>query len=423
MRSQIARKLCAAIAGATLIGSAAACSSASSGSSASAGSGGATQTVTFLASSTTQVGFEAAIKRFEAVYPNIKVNATYLPITQVQTQLTTQLASGSAPDAFITNPGTGVVGVQKLGQQGYLADLSSEPWAASVSPDAKAMISVGSSVYGYPTSEVLYFTAYNTSIFAQAGLSVPKTFADLVASCATLHAKGITPIALPGDVTSQLGLTVTTMAASSTYAADPTWNTARAAGSTTFAGTAGWQQAVTEFQALKNADCFQSGSQSSAFPDAASLFSTGKAAMLITWSTQLAQITAATPSLKYSVFPVPGATATDTRLMIGTSVTVSVNAKANAATKTFVEFLGQPDQRAAFAASAGDVVPAADASVKLPAQYSALQPYLTAASTVNNPVFVWGGTAFPALGTETQGLLTGQTTPASVLAAVDTAWG
>ncbi|MDR0637016.1 MAG: extracellular solute-binding protein [Treponema sp.] len=105
-----------------------------------------------------------------------------------------QLDGGTGPDLMYARsyaPG------QELFNAGYFADCSDIPGvkqnfsAANLAPwqmpDGK--------MFAVPFAAVSHAAYYNKTIFAKEGLSVPQTWADFLALCETLSAKGYTPLA------------------------------------------------------------------------------------------------------------------------------------------------------------------------------------------------------------------------------------
>ena len=73
------------------------------------------------------------MRAFEAANPGVKVNLTTSGADQLQQQIRTQLASGTAPDVFTVWPGNGNPGATfVLAKPGYLLDLSDQTWAAKL---------------------------------------------------------------------------------------------------------------------------------------------------------------------------------------------------------------------------------------------------------------------------------------------------
>ena len=308
MSSMNSRAIATSVAAVAAFSLIAACSSSSKSKSSGSTSASASEEVSgslrLLASSTTQAGFAAEIKKFEAANPKVTINASYLPIEQVQAQVTTQLASGNGPDLFITNPGTGILGVQKLGKAGLIAPLDDAAWKSTVPAANFASLQYGGKTYGYPSSETLYFVLYNTAAFGQLNLTPPSTIADLKSDCVAATKAGESAIALVGGATNLLALSTTQLAINGVYSATPNWNDQKTAGTTSFATSAGWQQTIGNLADLKDAGCFQKDAAGTAFPDAVKLFTSGKALSMIAFSTQVGQIVASAPDLRYGAYPV-----------------------------------------------------------------------------------------------------------------------
>ena len=76
-------------------------------------------------------GYDVLIANFERVYPNINVNVTYAANDHGSDQLeTTELAAGNAPDVLATCPGCGTpISVCTLAKAGHLAPMVKKPWA------------------------------------------------------------------------------------------------------------------------------------------------------------------------------------------------------------------------------------------------------------------------------------------------------
>ena len=92
----------------------------------------ATVTLKFVAQSNGQGNpqLQAILDRFQQLNPDIKVDATYLPIgTTYANTLRTQLQGGNGPDVFYVTAGSGgLQSVLPLAKAGYVADLSKRPW-------------------------------------------------------------------------------------------------------------------------------------------------------------------------------------------------------------------------------------------------------------------------------------------------------
>ena len=138
--------------------------------------------------------YEAEIKKFTAQNPDISVTfQTYQP-ENYQTILSTALAGGTGPDLIHVRA---YGNLETIARPGYLLplDTASVPELANFDEAALKAESLRSDgkVYAVPTSMQAVMILYNTKIFAANGVSVPKTWDELIAACKALKAKGITP--------------------------------------------------------------------------------------------------------------------------------------------------------------------------------------------------------------------------------------
>ena len=401
-----------------------ACSSGASPAAPSESAGSPSGTLTFVASNSTQAGFELLIDAFEKAYPDVTVDAQFLPIDQVQTQISTQLGAGAGPDLFITNPGTGILGVQRLAAAGGLAPLVADTWIDTVPTANQKDIGVDGEIYGYPSSGVFYFVTYNAAAYEELGLDVPETLDDLLDVCTKARAEGKTAFSIPGGAANLLALASSQIAVSRVYEEDPDWNAEKAAGDATFADTDGWASTIEAFSSMVDAGCFQDNAGSATFPDAVSAYASGSALSMISFSSQVGQLVAAAPQIENAVYPVPGDSADSTRVPFATSITVSQNSHAqnpNAAA-AFIAFLAEPAQASAYAKAQGDVALADVATGTLPEYMAGIADYVKNDKTVALPIFVWPSATYAELGVRTQGLFAGADDVDEILAALDASW-
>ena len=163
----------------------------------------------------------------------------------------TRLATGEMADVFIYNSGSLF---QAMKPVDTLADLTNLPGEANVLDSFKATVTgTDGKIYGVPFGTAMGGgILYNKKIYADLGLSVPKTWADFMANNEKIKAAGKVPVIQSfGDTwTSQLfvlGDFYNVQAAVPTFAADYTGNKAKYA--TTPAAMAGFQHQEDVFKA------------------------------------------------------------------------------------------------------------------------------------------------------------------------------
>lgn len=386
----------------------------------------ASVTLQFVTTNTIQPAFQVLIANFNRVYPDIQINATYLPSDQYNSLIPTQLAAGNAPDLFTAFPGTGALpSTMLMANAGYLADLADRPWAKRVPTVAKPLISNGKKLFAWPLGASAYFLMYNKTAFSQLGLKPTSTFSGLQNLCHKIRAAGKIPLVQAGGVGPNNGIAVLQLAAGTVYAANPNWNADRAAGKVTFAGTPGWGQALQEIADLNKDGCFEPGVQSVSVPAATAMFANGQALMWICNSQNIGLVRAINPTMDLGVMATPGRTAKAQITMVAYPSNLVVNAHSPnlSSAKTFVDFMARSAQSSLWAKVGGYTAPLDATQGKLSPDIASLAPFFSNSLTRANPLFTWpNGVIFSTLGADVQGLFTGQKTVAQILADLDSAW-
>jgi raffinose/stachyose/melibiose transport system substrate-binding protein len=201
-------------------------------------------TLTYLVddSQNTQDTTKALVDAYTAQHPNVTINIETRPGgTDGDNIVKTRLASGEMSDIFFYNSGSLL---QALHPTDTLVDLSKEPFIANVVESFLPTVSQDGQVFGVPTGTALGGgILYNKKIYADLGLSVPKTWAEFESNNEKIKEAGIAPVgATYGDTwTSQLFVLAdycNVQQANSNFAADYTANKAKYA--TTPAAMAGF---------------------------------------------------------------------------------------------------------------------------------------------------------------------------------------
>lgn len=224
-----------------------------------------------------QATAKALANAYMALHPNVTISVESRPGgTDGDNIVKTRLATGDMSDVFWYNSGSLL---QALHPTDTLVDISKEPFMANVVESFLPTVSQNGEVFGVPSQTAMGGgILYNKKIYADLGLSVPKTWAEFEANNETIKAAGTAPVcATFGDTwTSQLFVLAdyyNVQAANPTFAADYTANKAKYA--TTPAAMAGfsylqegfekgwWQKdyATTKFEQglklLADGDCAQ----------------------------------------------------------------------------------------------------------------------------------------------------------------------
>jgi raffinose/stachyose/melibiose transport system substrate-binding protein len=150
-------------------------------------------TLTFLIDNqATLDGVNAIFAEIEKKY-NIKTEVELRPGGSDGDNLVkTRLATGDMADICAYNSGSLFMA---LNPQQYFADLTNEPFMANVMDSFKTCVTVDGKVYGIPNGGSMSGAwLYNKKVYAELGLSVPKTWEELLANCEKVKAAGKTAV-------------------------------------------------------------------------------------------------------------------------------------------------------------------------------------------------------------------------------------
>lgn len=135
----------------------------------------------------TDEGKNAAVEKldemFMAKYPEIKVQREAVTSDDMRTIVQTALATNDAPDVIYYDTGPGFAGViAKAGLIRPIDDLYTQyNWDQRIFPWTKARTTFDGKVYGVGNELEFLGGYYNKTLFDKLGLSVPKTYEDLLA--------------------------------------------------------------------------------------------------------------------------------------------------------------------------------------------------------------------------------------------------
>jgi len=136
-----------------------------------------------------------AVKAAETALPGVKYELDGVEDTvNRDTKLKAEMAAGNPPIIFDLFGGPDTQNYQKAG---HLLDLT--PILADLGLSDKFInlgeFTVDGKIYGLPRSGYTEGVFYNKTMFADAGVSVPKTWDEFLAVCEVLKGKNIVPIA------------------------------------------------------------------------------------------------------------------------------------------------------------------------------------------------------------------------------------
>jgi raffinose/stachyose/melibiose transport system substrate-binding protein len=394
----------------------------------------ATVTLKLIAQSNGQGNpqLQGVLDKFQQLNPNIKIDASYLPIGETYANtLLTQLRGGNAPDVFYVTPGSGgLQALLPLAKAGYVADLTARPWAKKIplATSAKPLYWWKNKLWGVPIDVVPVGVLYHPDILKELGLKVPATMSQLLSNCRAAKSKGKAFLNVAGASAQNAGLFGVLVAGSYVLAKDPTWDAKRAAGKVTFAGTPGWRQALQRIVDMKAAGCFPAGAEANDNIPATPGFVSGQ---VVAWglpSSITGLIKSFNPAAQYNFFPMPGEKASDTRVFSSPTDAFAVYSKSpnKAAAMKLMDYWASPAAQGAYGKATGAAsMYQAGTGQHLAYELRGLAPILKQKNKVHTLMEVeWSNpVVFDTLGKDVQGLLTGQKTVAQTLADLDAAWG
>jgi len=169
------------------------------------GEGEKQETLSILIDNQTQVdGIKAIAEAFEEKY-NIKTEFETRPGgSEGDNLVKTRLATGEMTDLIFYNSGSLL---QALNPEQNFVDLTNEPYMEEILDDFKGSVSVNDKVYGIPaTPTQAGGWLYNKKVYEELGLSIPKTWNELMENNEKIKAAGKTPVigAFKDTWTSQL---------------------------------------------------------------------------------------------------------------------------------------------------------------------------------------------------------------------------
>lgn len=173
------------------------------------GSGGDTLTIWHYehADSAMGIAWAAAVKKFQASHPGVRVNVETKTFEQIRQNASIALNDDNPPDVLEYNKGNASAGL--LSKQGLLTDISAEAarrgWntllpsslQTTVRYDSRGIMGSGA-WYGVPNYAEYVMVYYNKDMFARYGVRVPTTFAEFEKVMDTFVKAGVTPLSVGG---------------------------------------------------------------------------------------------------------------------------------------------------------------------------------------------------------------------------------
>ncbi|MFV2104371.1 extracellular solute-binding protein [Micromonospora sp. LOL_024] len=158
------------------------------------------------ANSAMGIAWDRAIEIFKDEHPGVEVRFERKAFEQIQQNAGMIINSSEGPDVMEYNKGNATAGL--LSSQGLLTDLTGEAtsrgWDSTLSPSLQTTARYDDGVmgsgnwYGVPNYGEYVMVYYNKELFAEHGVTVPTTLAEMTAAMDTFVAKGVTPLGMSG---------------------------------------------------------------------------------------------------------------------------------------------------------------------------------------------------------------------------------
>lgn len=334
-------------------------------------------TVTAYVNTGTDSRLEPLIAAFEAE-TGTSVDMTSAETSELNQQLRVQFTSGTAADVIRVSPGSSSpVAANVLGNEGELETLADASWAADISDDVLSLANVDGEPVAFPIGRNAIVMAYNTQVFADAGVEVPTTWSEFIAACDALAAAGVTPISAPFQGAIYFQFWVYALAATLVYAENPEIDAQMAAGETSFVDNAEWNEVFDQIAELNDAGYFSDGMLGIPPDQGLQSVATGESAMVLLVSAGLPQLYGYNDAGAdaFDVFAMPANDdAASTYVPIAPDfLAVNANAKNPEGARALLDYLARPENVEAFA-NAGGVLPGLSVEVSL--ESDALDPIM-----------------------------------------------
>jgi len=226
------------------------------------------------------IAFKRVVELLGKAYPDIKLEIDAIAV-DYQPKLKTQIASGQAPDIFMS---WGAGFSQPFARAGKLLALDEylqDGTLDKILGGGLVNVTYDGTIYGLPTSLAIGTLYCNTELFEQAGVKLPETYSELVAASKALREKGVTPI-IAGVKDRWPGMFYYDILAIRTAGLE---TTVAALNKEASFDQAGFIDAAAKLQELVNIKAFNENALALSWDESVAEFNQGKAAMLFngTW--------------------------------------------------------------------------------------------------------------------------------------------
>ena len=263
-------------------------------------------------------------KYLDKQLPDVKIKFEFVSLDEFSSVLNTQLQNGTGPDLIEVGGET-----KLLANSGYLLDLTDQAFVRQYAQSGLSAYITNGKVYATPLQSWYEGIFYNKKIFADNGLSVPKTLDQFIAIHQELAARGIKPQTMGAGswepmMKQSIGIV------NNEFYADPAnrnfdseFNEGQA-----FLADA-WLDAVTAWSKVIDQGCLTPDMLDLSYEQALAEFAYGGAAMWESGPWALNDLLGLNPTLEsdLGMFPIPGLSEGAGWLVGGPGSAFAINAK------------------------------------------------------------------------------------------------
>lgn len=299
-----------------------------------------------------------AIAAFEAQNPGIKIEPDFIQNNNYMAGIKIRLLGGEKLDIFDTWSPSLFEEFRKLRKDIYL-DLTGSPFLADFFPNSLKPVTIDGKVYGAP--EVMHSDGllYNKTLFDRLGLSVPRTWDELIALCETLKKDGIIPIAMDSEWSTAQFFWGSLM---SDNGADEEWTRKLESGEIRVADPA-FVDSITKLKEIVDRGFVPQDWLGMKHEQAKDLVGQGKAAMIMTGTWDIQSIMERNPANAIGFMMVPGSKRTVPNINVGTYRVINARTEHPEEAKKFVAFMNSRANQEKLAEGALAVPSVASANV------------------------------------------------------------
>ena len=353
---------------------------------------------------------------FSAEYPNVNIDFSHAPPSeQYQQRLTLLQGANDLPDVFNTT-----IPITKIARNGFVADISELDAVQALDQNFQDTYSYDGKVYAYSPSTWLGSIFYNKTLFEEYGLEEPSTLDELMVIVDTFESNGIQAFGFDAftlwdfalfhyngtvhaeDPGAQSGIYTGESTFEETYLASLEWVQEN------FIDTGYYKQEFLGYEWTDKRAGFNIDLTTAMYTDGS-------------WG--YGGLIESNPDVDYGWMPWPGnPNGQGTLGAQGPGWSMSSEADNPCAAVAWIEWLGSPEGISLYQAQSGNFLGVTGVEYETP---EVMLPARAAAESgeFNFPPVFWGneGTLPPILIAGIQEMVTGDTTPADVIALLDEA--